>query len=368
VKVRREDRRIGEPPVQLADIALVLAPSFVHLGPRLLPELDVDADLAGHALDQGRYLLVAVVRAEHPDELQALAVLHADAVRAGLPAGVVQELLRARGVVREQLGRQRREPGGGRLQQRGRRLALPVEHDADDGVLADRELQGAAHGGIIRGDLRHVRIDRPRRARRHAAEDSHVGVALERRHIGVGEILGDVDLARLEHGGACRRLRYETPHDLVDVGGAAMLGRGRRPVVGGIPDQGDVALGHPFLDHEGPGADRLEAEVLARLLRGGRRDGAERRERRHAQEGRVGLLEPDAHALGIDHVGALVRAEERPGHPGRPEWFLDPIKGELHRCSIERSPVVKLHVLAQPECVALAVTRDIPRFGEAGQN
>jgi hypothetical protein len=66
VKVARQDRRIGEPPVQLADPVLAFAPRLIHLHAGLLAQLDVDADLTRHALDERRHFLVAVVGAEDP--------------------------------------------------------------------------------------------------------------------------------------------------------------------------------------------------------------------------------------------------------------------------------------------------------------
>ena len=226
-------------------------------------------------------------------------------------------------------------------------------------------MERPAHRRIVRREALDVGKDRPRRARGDAAQDPEVRIALERGHVGVRKVLGDVRLAGLEHGRARGRLGHEAPRDLFEIGGAAMRGGRGRPGVVRIPHERHVALRHPLLDHERAGADGATREVLPHRLHRRRRDGRERRERDHSQERRVRLLEPDPDGLGVDDVRSVVGPEEGAGDAGCAERLLDPIERRLDRGGVEHRAVVELHALPQLERVALAITRDVPGLGEA---
>ena len=112
-----------------------------------------------------------------------------------------------------------------------------------------------------------------------------------------------------------------------------------------------------------PQADRLLLEaVVADLLDVPPGHHPARRRRRRAVEGHEvgeGLVEVEAHAVGIDDRDLAHLVLERPGP-------LVALEAELHVLGGERVPVVELQPLAQLELVRALIGADRPRLGQAG--
>ena len=128
--------------------------------------------------------------------------------------------------------------------------------------------------GVGRGGLRLVERDA-----RGAAE---VAPAPRVRHLA-----DDVGGAGLEVGDARRRLDHRHPADLVHLGLA-----GHVELVPAADEQ--VRVRHALDEAEGPGPDRLEADLLDVLL------GHDHREGEVGQERRRRLLEEEPHPVVVD--------------------------------------------------------------------
>ena len=76
----------------------------------------------------------------------------------------------------------------------------------------------------------------------------------------------------------------------------------------------------------------------------------------------TGLLHLDLHAVGVEHLHAVHRAEEAP-HARLRGRVHEAVDAELHRRGVDLGPVVEEDVLAQLEGVEQAVGRHLPRLG-----
>jgi hypothetical protein len=171
-------------------------------------------------------------------------------------------------------------------------------------------------------------------------------------------------LARAQHGQARRRVGRDVDDDAVEIRKALHV---KRRVA--LVDDADALLVR--LHHEGPGADDRVGmvEVLELVLGFARQDRAEGRVRQVVQEGRVRLLERDAHRIAIDDVDGLhgleAVAEARLRHESL-ERVLDVVGRDL--AAVDRRLVVEEHTLSKSERVDLAVLRDRPLLGQVGKN
>jgi len=130
------------------------------------------------------------------------------------------------------------------------KMFLDLSLDSWDGSEGGSEVIGGVQSRV--GQVE----QEPLRARAFLFVNHHVGVVLELRHIGFGQIPKDVDLA-----GSDERFTYlaagdDANDDLVD------FGLGRIIAVLGVLDQRDVVAGNPFFENERPGAEDLLGVVL----------------------------------------------------------------------------------------------------------
>jgi hypothetical protein len=171
-------------------------------------------------------------------------------------------------------------------------------------------------------------------------------------------------LARPQHGHAGGRVGRDLDDDAVEIREA--LHEVARVL---LEDDADALLVR--LEHEGTGPDDGVGmvEVLELLLGLAGQDHAERGVGEMVQEGRVRLLERDAHGMAVDDLDPGHRLEARvEARLGR-----EPIEGILHvlrrhLAAVHGRLVVELDALAQGERVDLAVLGDRPLLGEVGQD
>ena len=144
--------------VQGREVRLDLHPDLLHLGLELLDRASVDDRL--------------------PDDLQPLAVLYPDAVRARLPTDLIQQRFRLLDVALV-------HPldglvvADGRLRQRPERLDVrPLEQGVDDGVLVHGVQDRLAHGELVRGLDLGVDLPAVRVAGQDAGQDVELRIVL----------------------------------------------------------------------------------------------------------------------------------------------------------------------------------------------
>ena len=328
--------------------------------------MQVEADALQHALQfHGRVRLQRRRGAVEAGE--ALAVLHADAVGAGLPAGVVQQggggfrvvlvhLLGAGPVAGRAFG-ERAIGGFDQAEEEIVRQVLAV-HGHGQGA-ADLDVLEDAFAGVefeAEGDAGGVAD--------HGAVALVVAQALEVEHRGG---IDEVDFAGFQGGDAGGGVWDEAMDQALDLGGAAIGEEGGRPVIGVEPLDDDLGAIRPGDEAERAGADRGAGEALvAEFLHGGGRDGRQCRVREAGQGGAEGLGVADADGVRVDHVAAGIGAELGDGAFAGEFGIDDAVIGEFRGGGVEWRAVVEADALAQLEGDAQAVLRHLPACGEAG--
>ena len=229
--------------------------------------------------------------------------------------------------------------------------ALPVDRErqglADALVLADRRLRLRA--------VRHVHRQSLIAERDHAL-DLEVLLRLELLHVGRLDALGHVEIARAQAGEPRGRIRNGAEHDLVEGEGLGV------PVVR-IAGKRDVVLLHPLHEFIGARADGIEPEFGAGLLRGLRRDHHAGAVAERGQQGRIRLLQVEAHRERIDDIDAVDRGELRLADQFRHRLVALDVEFDGRR--VEFLPVMEGDAVAQLEGDHLAVLGDLPGGREA---
>ena len=127
-----------------------------------------------------------------------------------------------------------------------------------------------------------------------------------------------------------------------------------------------MVFGHPLLEDERTGADRVAGKFgQAHLLNGSRRDDAQIAIQ-VGQQRRVGLLHHQLDGAVVDDLGVVVRTQLVVRLAGLDGGIDHPIHGEFDGFGIERRAVVELDALFEFEGVLLGVRRDVPRVGQTG--
>ena len=235
------------------------------------------------------------------------------------------------------------------------RHELAVEHHLVQGLAVDRELEGAAHAGILAqrviglgpvGDV----DQNGKEAERHRLAELELGVVAHRLDVGCQYALHHVEAARPEIG---------QPHRAVDdrqVGDLVYEDMVLVPVVGELLDH-DAVLRDPLDEPVGAGADGFQREPVARRLgRLGRHHHAgavgELGEQR-----REGLLEVELDGERVGDLDALDGGEL--GLAERALHVEMPFEAVLGGFGIERLAVMEFHAGTQLDGDRLAVGRGL---------
>jgi hypothetical protein len=174
----------------------------------------------------------------------------------------------------------------------------------------------------------------------------------------------DVALAQRQKRGLGVRI------DLEDQ--AVQLRRPAPVVLVGLQD--DLVVVAPLLEHEGPGADGIVAEVLAGLDRRLRADHAVPDHGKAGEEGRESMLELERDGVVVDRlvgidgaIGEVDVAFDRTGVVDRVRVaFLQAVEALHEALGIEGRAVMEGDALAQVEGVGHAVVRNLPALRETG--
>ena len=299
VAVRRIEAKQHHVPGELVRRHAQVVPERRRLD---LVDSGLDADLPEKALEHLRHLDVLRQHALRGEDrqLEGLVTLVEDAVRARLPAGLGQELLR--------LGRVEVVAAHGRVPRRERRQGgvdrcrVPAEDRLDEGVPVDRVVEGAPHAHILEDLAVQVQAEAecPERRARHHFDTRH---AFELAHALYGNGADDVGLAALQHRDAGRRIGDVAEDDPGE-------GRPSAPVAV-EPLEHDLAPDIPLLHHVGAGPDRMQLEGVAVLPDALRADDAARAMGQGGEEGRIGLVRRDGDRGIVDPLDRGDRVPER---------------------------------------------------------
>ncbi len=189
--------------------------------------------------------------------------------------------------------------------------------------------------------------------------------ALQRVDVLRREVGHEVDFPGLESGHLGDRVLDHADHDAIQIGQP-------RLEVLVEPIHGQMAPLHPFDEPEGPAShDRLGLAgppVFHRVfLRGGGR--VENQPRaiasEHVQHERVGVLEPDLHGGGIEHLDRVHRLVKGP-HAGLGRGVHDAVDAELDGGGVDLGVVVEEDVLPELEGVEEAVGGHLPGLRGVG--
>jgi hypothetical protein len=286
-------------------------------------------------------------------------------------SGLAQERLRLARAVLEVLELAVVAPERGRLELRGHHAGAPVE-GVHDGSPVDGVGEGLADTLVL--ELLHLVVegDVPRRVRR-TQEELEIRVALDHRDVVGVEAFHAVDLAGLE--------RAQPLRVVLDVAHDHALDLGLRAPEIRIRLEDDLLVGLPLHEPVGPGAHGVLAEVGAPALHRLGAGDVEDEHRQIREEGRLRLLQGDAHGVGVDGLhgaddrlvveAAELRLPVLEGLAGLDLVVVlgvtrlpPPLEVPDDRGGVERRAVVELHVGAEPERPHAAIGRDLPLLGQ----